>query len=90
MQQVHPNIPKRFTSDRAPASQPDRFTGQLYQLCHARALQQGTYVVIDGPHDTFGVVLSARPVPEATQTPSYVHVVRGIPRKPGHTPAVRW
>lgn len=90
MKQTYPSIPKRFTADNAPASQPDRYTGQLYQFRHPQELREGTYVVIDGPHDTFGVVLSAHAPQANSSKPGYLHVVRGIRRQPGHTPVVRW
>ena len=59
-------------------------TGQLYQLPAKSKLADGSYVAINGPHDTFGVVLSSKIV----ENGEYSHLTRGVkPRvfeKPAH------
>jgi hypothetical protein len=83
-------IPSRFLRERARADTPDKFTGQLYQLPAAVALRVGAYVVIDGPHDTFGVVQGVERKDDPQHGPRFVHLVRGTRRQPGFTPQLHW
>lgn len=82
-------IPARFKAARARTDTSDKYTGQRYQLGALIALTAGAYVVIDGPHDTFGVVLGV----ERKETPQgsyFLHQVRGVRRQPGFTPQLHW
>ena len=51
-----------------------RYTGHLYQLESGFELAADSYVKINGPHDTFGQVLSS------SRTPSgcFLHLIRGF------------
>lgn len=83
-------IAKRFLGFWTPARTPDKFTGQMYQLRAQTALPKGAYVVIDGPHDTFGVVLSAAYKEDAMYGEHFLHQIRGIRRQGEFRPVLHW
>lgn len=64
------------------------FTGQIYQLPAKSKIADGSYVAINGPHDTFGVVLSSKIAEDGEYKGRYIHVTCGVkPRvfeKPVH------
>lgn len=64
----------------------DKFTGQLYQLRHGLKLSEGTYVAINGPWDTYGVVLKAHKV----DNNEHLHLIRGVAPQVGHKPAAQF
>jgi hypothetical protein len=51
-----------------------KFTGQLYQLSSKYQLSRGSYVAINGPWDTYGVVLSSA----LQEDGRYLNQVRGV------------
>ncbi len=63
-------------------SKNSRCAGQLYQLRVPRQLDVGAYVLIDGPWDTYGSVVA---ITEHNEK-GYLHLIRGIPERKGHTP----
>lgn len=63
-----------------------RFSGQLYQFSHPTRLFDGAYVRIDGPHDTFGRVVSSAPAPEG----GHLHQVRGVKPVRGERPVANF
>lgn len=64
------------------------FTGQLYQFRTKNPLKNGDYVAVNGPWDSFGVVMSCKhePAPTAVsfctpqeaQDKPYLNVIRGV------------
>lgn len=61
-----------------------RCNGQLYQLSSKHELAKGTYVAVNGPWDSFGVVnVSTKQIDG-----SYLNLVRGVPARFGERPAV--
>lgn len=60
-----------------------KFSGLLYQLCAKRQLADGTYVAVNGPHDTFGVVQQTTLQPGG----EFLHLIRGVKQKLHDTPA---
>lgn len=55
------------------------FTGSLYQLRSAHKLRPGDYVAINGPHDTYGVVLTiTRVPPSAEDSREWLNLIRGV------------
>ncbi|MNR71282.1 hypothetical protein D3C71_18970 [compost metagenome] len=81
-----PAIPARFTTAN---STRDRFTGQLYQFTTAQALAKGAYIVIDGPHDTFGQVVSVERK-KGSEGEYFLHLVRGVRRPLLDKPQLYW
>lgn len=59
------------------------FTGSLYQLSSRNRQPNGTYVAVNGPHDTFGFVVSS----ELKEDGEYLHLIRGCKARPGTKPA---
>lgn len=58
------------------------YTGQLYQLTHKSQLPSGSYVRINGPWDTYGVVISSAP----WHTGDFLHQIRGTRLREGEQP----
>jgi len=83
-------IPARFLGPRENPRQPDKFTGQLYQMPLDRDLGIGAYVVINGPWDTFGVVCGTRQATDEQRGAHLIHLVRGIKRHSLATPVYLW
>lgn len=54
---------------------------QLYQLYSRRQLRPGDYVAVNGPWDTFGVVISSQPDPKG-----FLNLIRGCEKKLGEKP----
>jgi hypothetical protein len=67
-----------------------KHTGSLYQLPHKRQLAVGAYVAVNGPHDTYGVVLSSALKADGQYAGLYIHRVRGVPKRPGDTPVAEF
>jgi hypothetical protein len=55
------------------------FTGQAYQLVASRQLKNGSYVAVNGPWDSYGVVTSSAPAPEG----GFLHQIRGVMKRLG-------
>lgn len=77
-----------------------KFTGQLYQFRTKRPLHNGAYVAVNGPWDTFGVVMSCRDMPapgpgeltplaQCKEKP-YLNVVRGVKARAGEKPVAQF
>lgn len=52
-----------------------RSCGNLYQLRHKTELAVGSYVAVNGPYDTYGVVLKVLDKSDK----GYLHLIRGVP-----------
>lgn len=63
-----------------------RYTGQLYQLVARRQLPQGSYVAVNGPWDTYGVVTSSAPAKDG----GFLHQIRGVKQRAGERPVVQF
>lgn len=61
-----------------------RCSGQLYQLESKTELAKDTYVSVNGPWDSFGLVRTSTKQDDGT----YRNLVRGIPERLGERPAV--
>ena len=62
------------------------FTGQPYQLYSNFEIQQGAYVAINGPWDTFGVVSKS----ELQADGRYLNQIRGVRARPGEKPVAQF
>lgn len=60
-----------------------KFTGQLYQLSSTKQLPKGAYVEVNGPWDTYGLVVESTPKPDNT----FLNLIRGCKQHIGHIPA---
>lgn len=63
-----------------------KFTGQLYQLRSKSKLHDGAYVAVNGPWDTYGVVLSSTD----QGADGYLNVVRGCQSRKGAKPVAQF
>lgn len=59
-----------------------KFTGQLYQLSSRFQLSRGSYVAVNGPHDTFGVVQESTRKDDG----SFLNLIRGVPGRDNEKP----
>lgn len=66
--------------------QQQKYTGQLYQLYSDRACHAGAYVAVNGPWDTFGVVLKSTPQEDGR----YLNLIRGTAPRPGEKPVMQF
>lgn len=55
--------------------------GSLYQLFSSRQLPVSSYVAVNGPHDTYGIILKSEP-----KDGKYLNLIRGVPRRDSETP----
>jgi hypothetical protein len=55
------------------------FTGQLYQLHSKSQLPPGAYVAVNGPWDSFGVVMSSKQEPCG----KHLNLIRGVRPRSG-------
>ena len=63
-----------------------KFTGQLYQLRSTSQLHQGAYVAINGPWDTFGMIVSSSKTPDG----EWLNLIRGVQPRPGTKPVAQF
>ncbi|WP_126223629.1 hypothetical protein [Burkholderia ambifaria] len=61
------------------------YAGQRYQLVARRQLPDGSYVAVNGPWDTYGVVTSSAPHPEG-----FLHQIRGVKKREGERPVAKF
>lgn len=59
------------------------YTGQLYQLHSVTPLADGSYVAINGPWDTYGVVTSSTKKDERV----WLNQIRGVPKRGWENPS---
>ena len=64
----------------------NKFTGSLYQLSSRNRQPNGAYVAVNGPHDTFGYVVSS----DQKEDGSYLHLIRGCKPRPGTKPSAQF
>ena len=55
------------------------YTGQAYQLFSKIKVENGAYVAINGPWDTYGVVTSSEQLADGR----YLNQIRGVKPRPG-------
>lgn len=60
-----------------------KHTGHLYQLSSRKPLHVGAYVAINGPWDTYGVILSSTHQPKDN---NWLNSIRGVAARPGDKP----
>lgn len=53
--------------------------GQLYQLYANKQISDGAYIGINGPWDTYGVVISSKQEADGR----WLHQLRGVPQRSG-------
>ncbi len=58
------------------------YTGQLYQLESKRQLGHQNYVAVNGPWDSFGVIISSKPSSDGR----WLNLIRGVPKRPYDKP----
>jgi len=68
------------------ASSKGKFTGQLYQLTSTGRLAVGSYVAINGPFDTFGVVTSSA----QKEDKNWLNQIRGVKPRVGERPIAQF
>ena len=51
----------RHSTQQSQGTRNARFTGSLYQLFSNKPVDNGAYVAVNGPWDTYGVVTSSAP-----------------------------
>ena len=61
------------------------FAGQLYQLPARRQVPDGSYVALNGPWDSFGVVRSSTPTKDG-----FLHLIRGVQKRALDKPVARF
>lgn len=61
-------------------------TGHLYQLRSSRALALGSYVEINGPWDTYGIVWESK----AADNNEFLNLIRGVRKDPIKKPVYSW
>lgn len=61
------------------------YAGQLYQLVARGQLPAGSYVAVNGPWDTYGVVTSSAPYPGG-----FLHQIRGVKKREGERPVAQF
>lgn len=62
------------------------YTGSLYQLHSNGALNAGAYVEVNGPHDTYGVVLKS----ERESDGRHLNLIRGVQPRLLERPVARF
>lgn len=58
----------------------------LYQLRSSTALAVGSYVAINGPWDTYGVVWKSEP----THNNEFLNLIKGVRKDPIKKPVYSW
>lgn len=75
------------------------YTGQLYQFRTKTQLSEGSYVAVNGPWDTFGVVVKSthEPIPslgessfEVDHLGPYLNLIRGVKPRAGERPVANF
>lgn len=61
------------------------YTGQLYQLLSKYKIRDGAYVAVNGPWDTFGVVISSKQIED-----KYLNQIRGVRPRKGEKPVANF
>lgn len=62
------------------------YTGQPYQLCSHRQLNHGDYVAINGPWDTYGVVVSSKQQDDG----SWLNQLRSVKKRDFEKPSYQF
>lgn len=63
-----------------------RCAGQLYKLVSKTQLSVGSYVAVNGPWDTFGVVQKSSLQADGT----FLNLIRGVPSRKEERPVASW
>ncbi|MFY2658639.1 hypothetical protein ACOTC5_32040 [Achromobacter xylosoxidans] len=68
------------------ATRSSRFTGQAYQLCSRNRLPNGSYVAVNGPWDTYGVVTSSKQQEDG----QWLNQIRGVKKRAREKPVAQF
>ncbi len=75
-----------INSKRTQRQASGRCAGQLYQLLSRREHAPGTYVAVNGPWDTYGVIRTSTEQADG----QFLNLIRGVPARPGERPVVQF
>ena len=67
----------RHSTQQSQGTRNARFTGSLYQLFSNKPVDNGAYVAVNGPWDTYGVVTSSAQQADGR----YLNQIRGVPAR---------